>query len=131
MTLAPVSSLTFQPACHLPAGERDRAQPLLDPPLGRLATSHTTMKTAIAISPMMTNVLSVAKIPPAIVTTSQMARIAPRIVPMTRPMSPVCLAFLAGDSRVGAGRAVGPPGMPGRTAPGHRRSQPGRRRGTW
>jgi hypothetical protein len=35
MTLAPVSSLTFQPACHLPAGERDRAQPLLDPPLWR------------------------------------------------------------------------------------------------
>src|SRR6266699_3759598 len=48
------------------------------------------MKTAIAISPMMTNALSVAKIPPATVTTSQMARIAPRIVPMTRPMSPVC-----------------------------------------
>jgi hypothetical protein len=27
LTLAPVSSLTRQPACHLPAGERDRAQP--------------------------------------------------------------------------------------------------------
>jgi hypothetical protein len=25
LTLAPVSSLTRQPACHLPAGERDRA----------------------------------------------------------------------------------------------------------
>jgi hypothetical protein len=27
LTLAPVSSLTRQPACHLPAGERERAQP--------------------------------------------------------------------------------------------------------
>jgi hypothetical protein len=27
LTLAPISSLTRQPACHLPAGERDRAQP--------------------------------------------------------------------------------------------------------
>ena len=27
LTLAPVSSLTRQPACHLPADERDRAQP--------------------------------------------------------------------------------------------------------
>ena len=35
LTLAPVSSLTFQPACHLPAGERYRAQPLLDPLLWR------------------------------------------------------------------------------------------------
>ena len=48
------------------------------------------MTTAIAISPMMRNVLSVATIPPAAVTASQMARIAPRIVPMIRPMSPVC-----------------------------------------
>ena len=48
------------------------------------------MKTAIAISPMMANVLSVAKIPPAAVTASQMARIAPRIVVMIRPMYPVC-----------------------------------------
>ena len=48
------------------------------------------MKTAVAISPMMRNVLSVAKIPPAAVTASQMARIAPRIIPMIRPMSPVC-----------------------------------------
>jgi hypothetical protein len=39
---------------------------------------------------MMRNVLSVAKIPPAAVTASQMARIAPRIVPMIRPMYPVC-----------------------------------------
>ena len=48
------------------------------------------MKTAIAISPMMTNVLSVATIPPAAVKASHMTRIAPRIVPMIRPMSPVC-----------------------------------------
>ena len=48
------------------------------------------MKTAIAISPMMRNVLSVATIPPAAVTASQMARIAPRIIPIIRPMSPVC-----------------------------------------
>ena len=48
------------------------------------------MKTAIAISPMRRNVLSVATIPPAAVTASQMARIAPRIIPMIRPMSPVC-----------------------------------------
>ncbi len=48
------------------------------------------MKTAIAISPMMRNVLSVAKIPPAAVKASQMARITPRIVPMIRPMYPVC-----------------------------------------
>lgn len=48
------------------------------------------MKTAIAISPMMRNVLSVAKIPPAAVKASQMARIAPRIIPMIRPMYSVC-----------------------------------------
>ena len=48
------------------------------------------MKTAIAISAMMRNVFSVAKIPPATVTASQMARIAPRIVPMIRPMYLVC-----------------------------------------
>jgi hypothetical protein len=34
--------------------------------------------------------LNVAKIPPAAVTASQMARIAPRIVPIFRPMDPVC-----------------------------------------
>jgi hypothetical protein len=48
------------------------------------------MKTAIAISAMMRNVLSVAKIPPATVMTSQMARIALRIVPMIRPIYLVC-----------------------------------------
>ncbi len=43
----------------------------------------------------MRNVFSVAAIPPAAVTASQMARIAPRIVPMIRPMSPVCRAVYA------------------------------------
>ncbi len=38
------------------------------------------MKTAIAISPIMKDVLSVAAILPAAVTASHMARIAPRIV---------------------------------------------------
>src|SRR5260370_38695882 len=52
------------------------------------------MKTAIAISPMRRNVLSVATIPPAAVTASHMTRIAPRIVPMIRPMSPVCARCL-------------------------------------
>ena len=82
------------------------------------------MKTAIAISPMMTNVLSVAKIPPATMTTSQMARIAPRIVPMTRPMSPVCARRSWQPTAAPARAGRGPPGMPGRTAPGHRRSSP-------
>ena len=54
------------------------------------------MTTAIAISPMMTNVLSVATIPPAAVTASHMARIAPVIVPMIRPMSLVCRRIYAG-----------------------------------
>jgi hypothetical protein len=48
------------------------------------------MKTAIAISPTMRNVLNVAKIPPAAVKASQMARIVPRIIPMIRPMYSVC-----------------------------------------
>src|SRR4029077_1437167 len=52
--------------------------------------SQTTMKTAIAISATTRNILSVSKIPPATVTTSQMARIALRIVPMIRPMYLVC-----------------------------------------
>ena len=54
------------------------------------------MTTAIAISPMMRNVLSVATIPPAAVTANHMARIAPKIVPMIRPMSPVCRRIYAG-----------------------------------
>ena len=57
------------------------------------------MKTTIAISPMMRNVLSVAKIPPAAVKTSHMARIAPRIIPMMRPISPVC-ARASGRRRI-------------------------------
>jgi hypothetical protein len=48
------------------------------------------MKTAIAISPTMRNVLSVAKIPPAAVKANQMATIAPRIIPMIRPTYSVC-----------------------------------------
>src|SRR5947207_8024821 len=48
------------------------------------------MKTAIAISPTIRNVLNVAKIPSAAMTAIQMARIAPRILPMIRPMDPVC-----------------------------------------
>jgi len=42
------------------------------------------MMTAIAISPMMRNVLSVATILPTAVKASDMARIALRIVPMIR-----------------------------------------------
>ena len=48
------------------------------------------MKTTSAISATMRNVFSVAKMPPATVTASQMARITPRIVPMIRPMYLVC-----------------------------------------
>jgi hypothetical protein len=54
------------------------------------------MKTAIAISPMIRNVLTVATIPPAAVTASHMAKVAPRIVPMIRPMPPVCRRVDAG-----------------------------------
>jgi len=71
------------------------------------------MKTAIAISAMMRNVLSVAKIPPATVAASQVARIAPMIVPMIRPMYPVCARFPwqaavvpAVSARAGAVRAA-------------------------
>ncbi len=53
------------------------------------------MKTAIAISPIMTSVLNVARIPPAAVTASQMARIAPRTVPMIRPIYPEALSAQA------------------------------------
>ena len=100
------------------------------------ATGETdgSIMAAIAISPMMTNVFSVAKTPPATVTTSQMARIAPRIVPMTPAHVPgMRPAFLAGGSRAGPSR----PGPWGRlaclagTAPGHRRSQPRSAPGAW
>ena len=70
--------------------------PSRSPRRGRLATSQMTMNTAIAISPMMRKNLRVAKIAPAAVTASQVARIAPRIVPMIRPMSPVCARASAG-----------------------------------
>jgi hypothetical protein len=90
------------------------------------------MKTAIAISPMMRNVLSAAAIPPATVTASHMTKIAPRIVPMIRPMAPVCARGLRQATAVPAapGRSPGPCGPTGclaGTAPGHRWSEPGRR----
>jgi hypothetical protein len=59
--------------------------------------SQTTTKTAIAISATTRNILSVAKIPPATVTISQMARIALIIVPMIRPMYLVCARPVAGE----------------------------------
>jgi hypothetical protein len=58
------------------------------------------MMTAMAISPMMRNVLSVATMLPTDVMASDTAAIAPTIVPMIRRMSPVCaLGPLAGDGR--------------------------------
>jgi hypothetical protein len=48
------------------------------------------MTTTAAISPVIKNVLSVAKIPSMAVNASQMARITPRIVHIIRPMYPVC-----------------------------------------
>ena len=39
-TLAPVCSLTRQPACHLPAGEHDRARPCWIRRCGALAWGH-------------------------------------------------------------------------------------------
>jgi len=86
------------------------------------------MKTAIAISPMTRNVLSEAKIPPAAVTASQTARIAPRTVPMIRPMCLVCTRRLwqaavapTAPRRSLVGRLTCLTG----TAPGSGRSQPG------
>jgi hypothetical protein len=66
------------------------------------------MMTAIAISPMMRNVLSVATILPTAVKATDMARIAPRIVPMIRRMSPVCARGVAAGRRQQrrAGQAV-------------------------
>lgn len=46
------------------------------------------MKTSAAISPMMTNVLTMAKIQPMAVKAAQMARIAPRIFKIIRPTLP-------------------------------------------
>ena len=69
------------------------------------------MKTTIAINPMMRNTLNVAKIPLAAVTASQMARIPPRIVPIFRPMDPVCppvpLAGVIGGREVSRVAACG------------------------
>src|SRR5258706_109432 len=48
------------------------------------------MNTTTAISPMTKNVLSIAKIQPIAMKPTQMARIAPRIVHIIRPMDPVC-----------------------------------------
>ena len=48
------------------------------------------MMTAMAISPTMRNVLSVARMLPRDVTASDTATIAPTIVPMIRRMSPLC-----------------------------------------
>src|SRR5215510_14168053 len=82
------------------------------------------MKMAIAISAMIRNVLSVAAIPPTTVTASQMTTIALRIVPMIRPMYPVCACtqYAPGSPGAGGGRAPsragpgpgGPPGLSGR-----------------
>src|SRR5215467_12983480 len=58
------------------------------------------MMTAMAISPMMRNVLSVATMLPTDVMASDTATIAPTIVPMIRRMSPLCaLGPLAGHGR--------------------------------
>jgi hypothetical protein len=48
------------------------------------------MTTTTAISPMIKNVLSIAKIQPMAVSASQMARITPRTVQSIRPTYPVC-----------------------------------------
>jgi len=48
------------------------------------------MMTAMAISPMMRNVLRVATMLPTDVMASDTATIAPTIVPMIRRMSPLC-----------------------------------------
>jgi len=65
------------------------------------------MMTAMAISPMMRNVLSVATMLPTDVMASDTATIAPTIVPMIRRMFPLCaLGPLAGHvvpARPGSG----------------------------
>jgi hypothetical protein len=63
------------------------------------------MMTAMAISPMMRNVLSVATMLPTDVMASDTATIAPTIVPMIRRMSPLCAPGpLAGHGRAGPSR---------------------------
>jgi hypothetical protein len=54
----------------------------------RPASSHTTMKTPAAIRTVMMNVLSIEEYQPMAVKMSHMPRIAPRIVPIIRP---ICL----------------------------------------
>jgi integrase len=64
------------------------------------------MMTAMAISPMMRNVLSVARMLPIDVMASDTATIAPTTVPMIRRMSPLCAPGpLAGHGRAGRLRA--------------------------
>ena len=48
------------------------------------------MKTTTAISPIMKKVLTIAKIQPMAMKASQMAKIAPTIVHIIRPVYPVC-----------------------------------------
>ena len=63
------------------------------------------MMTAMAISPMMRNVLSVATMLPTAVMASDTATIAPTIVPMIRRMSPSMRPGpLAGYGRAGPSR---------------------------
>src|SRR5690242_20246937 len=63
------------------------------------------MMTAMAINPMMRNVLSVATMLPTDVMASDTATIAPTIVPMIRRMSPLCAPGpLAGHGRAGPSR---------------------------
>jgi|SRR5690349_20835914 Phage integrase family len=63
------------------------------------------MMTAMAISPMMRNVLRVATMLPTDVMASDTATIAPTIVPMIRRMSPLCAPGpLAGYGRAGPSR---------------------------
>jgi len=51
------------------------------------------MKTTAAIRAVMMNVLSIAENQPTAVTMSHMARIAPKIAPIIRPM---CLSYAPG-----------------------------------
>jgi hypothetical protein len=77
------------------------------------------MKTTTAISPIMKKVLSIAKIQPMAMKASQMARIAPRIVHIIRPIYPVCArrppraAVMVTGARARAWVAGGP-GLPER-----------------
>jgi hypothetical protein len=74
----------------------------------RLASTHTTMKTTAAISPMMTNVLTIAKTQPMAVTPSQVARSPPRVFKIIRPMPPEYPAPVLPGGRSVTGYAAGP-----------------------